>query len=231
MKRKPYRSGVVLFAALTMAASIAMPRSLAASAPSLWSGQNPRPPQTGEPSGELHSPSPRPRQGANNGSAGEAGSRPPRNGSQPGSPGPRPNPTHPRPGGPVGNPGAPDPRPSHPPTQGRPPVRPSPRPPVYHHPPYGRPGPVYGWGNNGWRLRQYFFGNGPRIQPARRRSFFAGEYFPFIYLPYLQPMPIEVLGYLPPVPPGYEIGYYDGYGLVYDPDTLLIISVIDLYRY
>jgi hypothetical protein len=33
------------------------------------------------------------------------------------------------------------------------------------------------------------------------------------------------------VPPGYEIGYYDGYCLVYDPYSLEIVSVIDLYRY
>jgi hypothetical protein len=37
--------------------------------------------------------------------------------------------------------------------------------------------------------------------------------------------------YLPPVPPGYEIGYFDGYCLVYDPYTLRIESVLDLYRY
>ena len=69
------------------------------------------------------------------------------------------------------------------------------------------------------------------MQPTRRHYFFAGEYFPFLYLPYMQPIPPQILEYLPPVPSGYDIGYYDGYGLVYDPNTLMIISVIDLYRY
>jgi hypothetical protein len=37
--------------------------------------------------------------------------------------------------------------------------------------------------------------------------------------------------YLPPVPLGYEVGYYDGYCLVYDPNSLLVASVFDLYQY
>jgi len=37
--------------------------------------------------------------------------------------------------------------------------------------------------------------------------------------------------YLPPMPPGYALGYYDGYCLLYDQRTLRIVSVIDLYRY
>lgn len=52
-----------------------------------------------------------------------------------------------------------------------------------------------------------------------------------MYLPYVQPIPVDLLEYLPPVPPGYEIGYYDGYGLVYHSSTLRILSAIDLYRY
>jgi len=231
MKQKRYNSGWMLAASLTLTASIASPRPLLAISPSFWSGQNPRLSQSSGISGGQQGPSPRPRQSGNNGSGGEVHSRPPRNGSQPESPGSRPNPDQPRPGGPVGSPEVPDPRPSHPPAQGRPPIRPSPQPPTYHHPSYGRPRPAYGWGNNGWRLHQYFFGNGPRTYPARRRAFFAGEYFPLVYLPYLKPMPSQVLEYLPPVPPGYEVGYFDGYGLVYDPNTLIIISVIDLYRY
>jgi hypothetical protein len=58
-----------------------------------------------------------------------------------------------------------------------------------------------------------------------------GGYFPRIYLERIQPIPPDLTVYLPPVPPGYEVGYYDGYCLVYDPFTLRIVSVIDLYRY
>jgi hypothetical protein len=47
----------------------------------------------------------------------------------------------------------------------------------------------------------------------------------------LQPIPPDLMIYPPPVPPGYEVGYYDGYCLLYDPGTLRIVSVIDLYRY
>jgi hypothetical protein len=37
-----------------------------------------------------------------------------------------------------------------------------------------------------------------------------------------------VLAYLPPPPPGYLVGYYDGYVVVYDPTTYFIANVVDL---
>jgi len=64
-----------------------------------------------------------------------------------------------------------------------------------------------------------------------RHHFFIGGYFPRIFLDRIQPIPPGLMVYLPPVPPGFEIGYYDGYCLVYDPQTLAIVSVIDLYGY
>jgi hypothetical protein len=47
----------------------------------------------------------------------------------------------------------------------------------------------------------------------------------------IRPIPPDVYGYLPPPPPGYAMGYYDGYTVVYDPATMLIASVLDLFRY
>ena len=70
-----------------------------------------------------------------------------------------------------------------------------------------------------------------RINRMHRQQFYVGGYFPSLYLRDLRPIPPSLLVYLPPVPSGYEIGYYNGYCLVYDPYTLEIISVIDLYRY
>ncbi len=37
-----------------------------------------------------------------------------------------------------------------------------------------------------------------------------------------------MLGYLPPPPPGYRIGYYGGYCVVYNPVTFVILSFVDL---
>jgi hypothetical protein len=64
-----------------------------------------------------------------------------------------------------------------------------------------------------------------------RQYFYAGSYFPPALVNRIQPIPDDLMWYLPPVPPGLELGYYDGYCLLYDPWTLRIVSVIDLYRY
>jgi hypothetical protein len=92
--------------------------------------------------------------------------------------------------------------------------------------------PHYVWGGgNGWRLHHYFLADMRRFDRIHRHHFFAGGYLPHVYLAYMQPIPPALMVYLPPVPLGYEIGYYGGYCLIYDPGTLQILSVIDLYRY
>jgi len=55
-----------------------------------------------------------------------------------------------------------------------------------------------------------------------------GGFFPYAYIPYISPLPPTVYGYLPPPPPGYSMGYYQGYVVVYDPITYFIANVIDL---
>ena len=69
------------------------------------------------------------------------------------------------------------------------------------------------------------------MSQMHRSNFFIGGYFPRIFLDRIQPIPQGLMVDLPPVPPGFEIGYYDGYCLVYDPYSLEIVNMIDLYRY
>jgi hypothetical protein len=64
-----------------------------------------------------------------------------------------------------------------------------------------------------------------------RNYLFIGGYIPERLFDRIQPIPAGLMVDLPPVPPGYEIGYFDGYCLVYDPYSLEIIGLIDLYRY
>lgn len=107
-----------------------------------------------------------------------------------------------------------------------------PRPPAYPHSYYGPRYPTYAWGpGNGWRLRHFFIGNGRPVNRWHRHHLFVGGYLPVHFLGNMQPVPPSLMFYLPPVPRGYEIGFFDGYCVVYDPYTLRIVSVIDLYEY
>ncbi len=142
--------------------------------------------------------------------------------SQPGGP-PRPDPGASRPGPGANRPGSGS-RPSRP-QQQRPTRQPQGRP---RHP---RPHYSFGDGGNGFRLRRYFNGDMAHINRNRRPHFLVGGYFPRQYVTSLQPIPPDIYGYLPPVPPGYSMGYYDGYTVVYDPATFVIASVLDLFRY
>jgi hypothetical protein len=45
----------------------------------------------------------------------------------------------------------------------------------------------------------------------------------------IQPVPVDVVSYLPPVPEGYMVGFVDGYCVVYNPNTFIVIDVLDLF--
>lgn len=133
---------------------------------------------------------------------------------QPSRPPNRPNPSRPQPNRP--NPGRPQPsRPSHG------------RPPQWGHRPSNRPSYSFR-PNDRTYLHRYYLSRLNAINRANRPRFVIGGFFPYGYIPYLSPLPPDVYGYLPPPPPGYAMGYYDGYVVVYDPVTYFIVNVIDL---
>jgi hypothetical protein len=147
---------------------------------------------------------------------------------QPGKPNPgngnnRPQPGRPNPGG-----GNNRPQPGRPnPGGGRPPNRPSPgRPPQWGRPPANRPS--YRFGNSRSYLLRYYARNLGYINRANRPHFAVGGFFPFAFIPFLTPVPVAIYGQVPPPPPGYAMGYYDGYVVVYDPATYFIADVVDL---
>jgi hypothetical protein len=217
-----HNSRVPLVALMALGGLLLASPSLSAGASFFQGASTPGPLRGGGHGNGQQTPSPRPPQ-----------TRPPQNGGdhsqgRPPRSNPGPNPRPPQNGGP----GRPTPGPGRPPGHTYPPHSPSPRPPVHRPPPYHPGHPNYIWGGgNGWRLHQFFLGDMRRINRIHRHHFYAGSYFPQIFVANIQPVPPDLMVYLPPVPPGLEIGYYDGYCLIYDPDTLRIVSVIDLYRY
>ncbi|HUZ93357.1 MAG TPA: hypothetical protein VMU57_00435 [Edaphobacter sp.] len=148
----------------------------------------------------------------------------------------RPQPGRPQPGRP--NPGGGKPQPSRPQPSRPQPSRPNPgrphngrpsqgRPPQWGHRPTQRPS--YSFRNNDRAyLHRYYQSRFGAINRANRPRFVIGGFFPYAYISYIQPLPPDVYGYLPPPPPGYAMGYYQGYVVVYDPITYFIANVIDI---
>ncbi|HZD76106.1 MAG TPA: hypothetical protein VE218_03810 [Acidobacteriaceae bacterium] len=101
------------------------------------------------------------------------------------------------------------------------------RPPQWGRPPNSRPSYSFRPTDRD-RLRGYYAARMRAINRARRPVFTVGGYYPYADIGYLQPLPPDVYGYLPPPPPGYQMGYYDGYVVVYDPITYFIVNLIDL---
>jgi hypothetical protein len=187
--------------------------------PAPGGNQGNRPPQGGG-----NRPSPGNPGGGNRpspGNPGNGGNRP-----GPGNGGNRPNPgggnNRPNPGN-----GNNRPQPGRPNPGNRPPNRPSPgRPPQWGRPPANRPS--YQFGNSRSYLRRYYGRNLGYINRANRPRFTIGGFFPFAFIPFLTPVPVTIYGQVPPPPPGYAMGYYDGYVVVYDPATYFIADVVDL---
>ena len=77
-------------------------------------------------------------------------------------------------------------------------------------------------------LRSYY---GTRLRTIRRSgrpSLGPGTYFPAELIPSIQPVSQEAWGSLPPIPPGFQAGFYRGFVMVYDPVTYWIAGVTDL---
>jgi hypothetical protein len=138
------------------------------------------------------------------------GNRPPGNQNPGNRPPARPNPGNKPPGRPVSG--------TRPPSN---------RPPQWGRPPQNRPSYHFRPTDNAY-LRRYYRNRLISINRARRPIFTIGGFFPFGDIQYLSALPPDVYGYLPPPPPGYQMGYFDGYVVVYDPLTYFIANVIDL---
>ena len=199
---------------------------LAATPPALHAQDRPQgPPQNRPAPGAKPAAKPAPRPGGNNGGRPQqpaARPKPATTRPAPAHTKPRPQPARPQPGKPGAKP--PAHRPPHRPVHHRPPHS---KPPQWGRPPHSRP-PYSFRPTDRDRLRRYYAARIRAINRARRPVFTVGGYYPYADIGYLQPIPADVYGYLPPPPPGYQMGYYDGYVVVYDPVTYFIVNLIDL---
>ncbi|MFM2482762.1 hypothetical protein [Celerinatantimonas sp. YJH-8] len=67
-----------------------------------------------------------------------------------------------------------------------------------------------------------------RVDRHRRPTFHQGQPIPSRYRHYITPAPTSLTRQLPNLPQGYDMGYYQGYTVVYDPKTFVIVSLVDL---
>jgi len=65
-----------------------------------------------------------------------------------------------------------------------------------------------------------------RSRPQGRPNFVRGQRIPSNYR--FQPVPRAYYTNVPPPPPGYQYGYYDGYVVAYNPTTRIVADVMDL---
>jgi len=62
-----------------------------------------------------------------------------------------------------------------------------------------------------------------------REHFVRGGHLPADWHDRIRPVPEAVIRELPPIPAGMEVGYLDGFAVVYDPATGEIIETLDLH--
>jgi hypothetical protein len=63
-----------------------------------------------------------------------------------------------------------------------------------------------------------------RLPPGLAKKYYRTGQLPPGWERKIQPFPVEVERSLPPVPPGYARGYVDGYAVMYQPQTHVVID-------
>jgi hypothetical protein len=76
-------------------------------------------------------------------------------------------------------------------------------------------------------LRRYY--DGPRdLPPGLRKKYYRMGQLPPGWQKRIRPFPPAVIQRLPPAPPYCDRGYVDGYAVIYDRKTRVIVDVIDI---
>lgn len=80
------------------------------------------------------------------------------------------------------------------------------------------------------KLRKHYNGDLKRVDRGHRPDFREGQPVPQEFRGRIKQVPQNVRRDLPPPPRGYQMGYYDGYTVVYDPVSFTILQVLDILR-
>jgi outer membrane biosynthesis protein TonB len=77
-------------------------------------------------------------------------------------------------------------------------------------------------------LKQHFDAQIRSVDRSNRPHIGVGAFIPAESVTLIQPVPVEVIGLLPPIPEGCVVGFWDGFVVVYYPDDFYVVSYIDL---
>src|SRR5580704_9602604 len=77
-------------------------------------------------------------------------------------------------------------------------------------------------------LKQHFDTQIRAVDRSHREHIRVGGFIPQESVTLIQPVPVEVIGLLPPIPEGCVVGFWDGFIAVYYPDDFYVVSYIDL---
>jgi Ni/Co efflux regulator RcnB len=77
-------------------------------------------------------------------------------------------------------------------------------------------------------LQSHYRSEHIQVDTAHRWAWHRGENFPVGWHDHIRPLPQVDISLLPPPPPGYVFGYYDGWAVVYDPSTGVILDAVDV---
>lgn len=77
-------------------------------------------------------------------------------------------------------------------------------------------------------LQRHYHPSLRSVRLDRRPHFAPGHAIPAVYRSQVTVLPPHLRHRLPPPPRGYQVGYYQGYSVVYDPVSFTILSVLDL---
>jgi Ni/Co efflux regulator RcnB len=77
------------------------------------------------------------------------------------------------------------------------------------------------------KLQQHYrTGHQQHAANAHRWAWHRGQNLPSGWQGQVEPLPQEDITLLAPPPPGYEFGYYNGWAIVYDPNTGMILDAV-----